>query len=341
MGKLVWGSREGDELETRRLWFRQLQKELGLPTPEYTVIRGITNLRAFLKDHGHCFVKATCKIRGSMETWEHFDIEQSEYHLDKLAVKLGGGKEQVQFMVEEPIDAEFETGFDTYCIDGQFSAVPIQGIEVKGKLILCSAQTKSKTPDFIDEAMGALSPILKEFRYRNFVSGEFRNEILNDPCCRAPNPGIGCEMEMIKNLGEVILAGANGELVEPEYEFEFGIQAAIFHDHEEDLWKQFRIPAELRRWIKLMEFCQVGEPYNIIPRPPHGQKIGWVVGVGHTIEEAAAHLQANTKELKEIHVEVKIEALEEAVKQARQAESEGVEFTHQDIPDPETILQDA
>jgi len=339
IGKLVWGSRKGDRLETERLMFRKLQEKLGLPVPEYTAVRGISSLRDFLKDHGHCFVKTDPKIRGTMETWEHWDYEQSEYHLDNLAVKLGASKEIVLFMVEEPIETKFETGFDTHSIDGQFSETPIQGIEIKGHLIFCSAQIKGRTPPFIDKAMRALGPWLERRRYRNFMSAEFREDMLVDPCCRCPNPGIGCEMEMISNLGEIVEAGARGELIEPDFEYEFGVQAAIFHDGSEDHWKQFRLEPEIRRWVKLMEFCQVGECYNIIPRPPHGKKIGWLVGVGNTIEEMTEHLQANAKALKNYPFDIKTDALWEALEQAKVAESEGIEFSDQPIPEPAEVIE--
>jgi hypothetical protein len=171
------------------------------------------------------------------------------------------------------------------------------------------------------------------------MSAEFRDQKLSDPCMRCPNPGIGCEMEMISNLPEIIEAGSRGELIEPEFEYEFGIQAAIFHDHEEKLWKQFRIDPEVRRWVKLMEFCGVGQCYQIIPRPPHGQKIGWVVGCGNTIQEAADHLKANAEAIKDLPVDVKLDALEEAVREVIEAQSEGNEFTDQPVPDPEEVLK--
>lgn len=241
------------------------------------------------------------------------------------------------FLCEEPIEVPFETGFDTYCIDGQFSRTPIQGIEIKGKLILCSAQTKSPTPDFIDDAMTKLSPVLREFRYRNFMSAEFREDKLTDPCMRCPNPGIGAEMEMIDNLGEIMLAGADGKLVQPHFKYEFGVQAAIFHDGREDQWKQFRLDEGIRPWVKLMEFARVEERYQIIPRPPHGQKIGWLVGVGHTLEQMEQHLLLNAEALKAYPFDIKIDALAEALKQAKIAEKQGVEFTDQPIPEPQEI----
>lgn len=336
--KPVWGSRTGDELETKRVWFRSLQEELGLPVPEYETITGWTNLAAYLKENGHCFVKTTSKIRGTMETKEVFDYEQAEYWLWELRVKAGCGSEQMIFTVEQPIESPFETGFDTHCIDGQFPQTPLQGIEVKGKLILSSAQTKSPTPQPMDEAMTLLSGELKRRQYRNFLSAEFRNDILTDLCARCPNPGIGVEMEMIANIGQIIYEGAQGNLVEPEFEFEFGIQAAIHHHDEGETWKQFRLDPEIRRWVKLVEFCQQDGRYQIIPRPPHGQKIGWLLGVGHTIQEAADHLKENSEALKDYPFDIKLDALPEAIEQAQEMEKRGFEFTHQPIPEPETVL---
>lgn len=340
-GKKVWGSRTGDELETRRVWFRERQEEWEMPVPEYEILHGYSELQKFLADHGHCFVKTTSKIRGTMETHEFFDMEQDEYWLEQLHTRLGCAREEVAFLVEEPIETGFETGLDTYCIDGQFPRTPLQGIEVKGKLILCSAQTRSPTPGPLDLALSRLAPELEKRRYRNFLSAEFRGDILTDLCARCPNPGIGVEMEMISNLGEIIAAGVEGELVEPEFEYEFGLQAAIFHDHDEELWKQFRLPDELRRWVKLMEFCERDGKLQIIPREPFGKKIGWLVGVGDSIEAAIEHLQENAKALEEFPFDIKLDAIPEALKQAQAAEEQGFEFTDQEVPDPEMVLEEA
>lgn len=340
--KPVWGSDIGDELETKRVWFRGLQEELGLPIPKGEVVKGWTALHDRLKEkNAHCFVKTTSKIRGSMETHEFWDYEQEIYWLWELRIKLGGGAEQVLFLIEEPIESPFETGVDTYCVNGQFPKTPMQGIEIKGKLILSSAQTKSATPKPLDDALTALTPELSGRRYCNFLSAEFRGKILTDFCARAPNPGIGVEMEMIRNIGEIIYKGAHGELVEPDYEFEFGIQAAIFHDHPEDSWKQFRIDPEIRRWVKLMEFCRIEDLYQIIPRPPHGTKIGWLIGVGDSIERAAEHLQENAEALKKHPFEIKLDCLPEAIKQAQEMEQQGMIFSDQPLPEPETVLEPA
>jgi len=341
-GKPVWGSNIGDELETKRVWFRGLQEKLGLPIPRGEVVQGWTELEAYLKaTNRHCFIKTTSKIRGSMETHEFWDFEQETYWLWNLRCKLGGGAEQVLFLIEEPIETPFETGIDTYNVHGQFPKTPMQGIEVKGKLILSSAQTKSPTPKALDDALTALAGELKRRHYCNFLSAEFRGNILTDLCARAPNPGIGVKMEMIRNLGEIVYKGAMGEMVEPDYEFEFGIQAAIFHDHPEEDWKQFRIDSDIRRWVKLMEFCQVDGLYQIIPRPPHGTKIGWLIGVGDSIQIAAQHLKENAEALKKHPFDIKLDSLAEAIRQAEEMEKQGMEFSDQALPDPDTVLEPA
>lgn len=340
LGKPVWGSRSGDEMETDRIGFRKLQEQLGMPVPEYAILEGYSALAAYLEDHGHCFVKTTSKIRGSMETHEFWDIEQDAYWLEDLAVKLGGARERVRFMVEEPVESEWESGVDTYCVRGQCPKTPLQGIEVKGKLMLSSAQIRGQTPNFMDEALAVLAPTLRRHGYCNFLSGEFRKNVLTDFCARCPNPGIGVEMEMIRNLGDIIWRGAHGDLVEPEFEYEYGVQVAIYHDHDKDLWKQFRLPDQVRRWVKLMEFCQIDGLYQIIPRPPHGDKIGWLVGVGHSLEEMAAHLHANAEQLEDYPFDIKLDCLEDAIAQAIQMEKEGLEFSDQPIPEPATLTDE-
>lgn len=341
-GKPVWGSNIGDELETKRIWFRGLQEKLGMPIPKAEIVVGWSALDDYLKANDrHCFIKTTSKIRGSMETHEFWDYEQETYWLWDLRLKLGGCGEYVMFLIEEPIETPFETGIDTYCVFGQFPKTPMQGIEIKGKLILSSAQTTSPTPKPLDDALTSLAEELRQRRYCNFLSAEFRGKILTDFCARAPNPGIGVEMEMIRNLGEIVYRGAQGELVEPDYEFEFGIQAAIFHDHPEESWKQFRIDPDLRRWVKLMEFCKVDQRYQIIPRPPFGQKIGWLLGVGNTVQEAADHLQANAEAFKNHPFDIKIDSLPEAIRQAGEMEKQGMEFTDDPLPEPEKVLEPA
>lgn len=339
-GKPVWGSRTGDELETRRIWFRHLQENLGLPVPDYAVVTGLTELEEYLRENDReCFIKTTSKIRGSFETHHFFSFDQERYWFLCKRVCLGAASEHVEFIIEQPIESDFESGLDTFCVDGNFPKTPMQGIEIKDKLILSSAQTESRTPKPFEQALVSLSGELKARRYRNFITAEFRQNILTDISCRAPDPGIGVEMEMIANLGEIINAGARGELIEPDYIAEFGIQAAVFHCHEEEMWKQFPVPEDMRQWFKLIDFCRVDGLYQIVPRPTHGEKIGWLLGIGDTIEEAAEHLFENKAKLKDYPFDVSTDSLEDAIAQAEAMHQQGLEFSDQEIPEPEAVMK--
>ena len=67
-GKRVWGSAKGQTIENDRLFFLEKLKELGLDVPPYTPIKGLKNLRLFLKDKSDIWIKMS-KWRGSFETW--------------------------------------------------------------------------------------------------------------------------------------------------------------------------------------------------------------------------------------------------------------------------------
>jgi hypothetical protein len=51
LGKKVFGSRRGEELETNRAGMREYMKELKLPVGHYEIIKGVDALRLYLKDH--------------------------------------------------------------------------------------------------------------------------------------------------------------------------------------------------------------------------------------------------------------------------------------------------
>jgi len=331
LGYDVWGSRAGDELETNRVFWKQKQTELGLPTGNYTIIYGLTDLTNYLKERPteSCYIKTTSRLRGTMETWEHRGWPESMYKIRDLYIKFGPAAEEAIFVVEEPIKTEFEPGFDTYCIDGQFPTLPIQGYEVKSRGMLYSAQTRTNTPDLFDDVMRKLGPVLAEYNYRNFFSAEFRQKILIDPCCRAPNPGLGLQLEMIENLSDIILYGAKGRLIEPKFVAEYGFQIAFTAHEIESGWIRLKIDPAQRQWYKFVEFCADGEYIDVTVKPG-ANRIGWVLGLGDTVQDAFEHLKHNA-ELLPKGCQVDLEAAEQAVDTVIAAEKAGLEFAAETV----------
>lgn len=342
LGKMVWGSRRADQLELDRVGFKKLQEKLGLPVGPYEVVRGMTELREYLQDHEDVFVKASSEIRGSWETLHHQSMVQSGAELARRELKFWSVREQIEFVIEANLNAELESGIDRVWIDGERCEQAIQGYEIKGQGIFMAVQKYSEMPKEITGIVDALAPTLADHQCRNFVSLEIKIKdgkgYCIDPCLRAPNPGIGAEMEMIDNLGDVIIAGAQGKIVEPEYSKQFGVQCAVYHDYAEDAWKDLEIDPDVRRWFKLMDFCRVGQVESIIPRVPYGTKVGWLIGVGDTIDEVVDHVKENAEKLKGLAIDIRLDSMYDALKEIRLAEKQDVEFTDQPVPEPEIAL---
>ena len=82
-GKRVWGSRRGDELEYLRAKSKGLFKRLGLPVGPFEVIKGLDDLRLFLRENDNQHVK--CELnRGDFETFKAPNYKLVEGRLDSL-----------------------------------------------------------------------------------------------------------------------------------------------------------------------------------------------------------------------------------------------------------------
>lgn len=341
LGKRVWGSRRADQLETRRAYLKKVQKELGMHHPEYESVMGIDKLREKLRGVEDKYIKIS-KFRGMMETFHHVNYALSDPLLDQLAVKFGPIKNDFPFLVEDPVHTDIEVGYDGYCIDGEFPKFAIQGYEIKDRCLIASVQNYADMPREITVVNEALSPKLREFRYRNFWSTEIRvkdgNSYLIDPCCRCPSPCTEIQMELWQNLGEILWEGAAGIVINQQPAAQFAVEAIIDHHGDETGWRTLKVPEEVRQWVKIYSVCQVDDTLVIPPFPHSCDAVGAVVGIGDTIEEAIDHLKAHVEALKDQPVSVKTDALVEALEEVHKAEKKGLEFSDQPVPEPESVL---
>lgn len=342
LGKNVWGSRRGDSLELKRAKFLKTLNQLGVPVGGWEMIRGLSSLRDFLSNHEDQYVKIS-RYRGSMETWHHQDMKLSDSILDHLAVKLGPAKETVPFIVCDPIKSKLEVGYDGFCIDGQFPSIGVQGYEIKDRAFIASVQDYKDLPEHVRTINEAFAPLLKDFRYRNFWSTEIRIQddlpYFIDPCCRCPSPATEAQLELYDNWGEIIWEGSQGNLVDPNPVAKFAVEAMIYHNEDADGWRSLEIPDDIRQWVKLYRVCKINGAYHIPPGENKMDEIGAVVGIGNTLLEAIDNLYEVVDELEGQPITVRTESLYDALKEVREAEKKGIEFTEQEVPKPETAMQ--
>lgn len=340
-GKRVWGSRKGDSYELSRKKFLQALADVGLDVPAHERVTGLSELRRVLSEaDGERYVKIS-RYRGTMETWRHISMEQSQPILDDLATKLGPLQESVPFLVFEPIDAMVEVGADTYCVDGMFPSWQIHGIEHKDKSYIGTWQIASELPEAVRRVNEAFSPLLSAERYRNFWSTEIRvtdddKAFFIDPTCRLGSPSGEAQLEMIGNLADVVFAGAAGELVEPERAHQFAVQA-ILNVKERNRWNVLEVPEKVQQWVKLKDAVMVDGVIGI--KTDTDTAMGWVVGVGETLREAIDHVKATADALSGCVVDVDTQALALALQDVEKEEEAGIEFTPKEVPEPAAILE--
>jgi hypothetical protein len=289
-GKRVWGCRMGAELEIDRPTSKETSKKLGIDIGPYKVITGLAALRKHLKANDDQWVKIS-GTRGDMETFGAKSYEKVEPRLDELEHNLGALKKVMTFTVEQGINDAVETGYDGYTIDGKFPKAAMTGVEVKDEAYLMKTVRWSELPDQVRSVNEKLSPALKRYGYRGFLSTEVRctkdgKAYLIDPCCRAGSPPNELYQLMMGNLAEAIWYGAEGIVIEPEFKAKWGAEVLLISEWADQNWMQVSFPDKVRDNVKLRNFCCIEGEYYVIPQWTGCAEIGAVVALGDTPDAA-------------------------------------------------------
>jgi hypothetical protein len=340
----VWGSRRSIYLEHSRETFIRVLKDLGLEVPKYKRIIGLDALRDYLRDKEDQIIKIS-RYRRSMETRKWRSWADDEWWLDLMAVNLGGVKNIWPFLVFESIETDLELGADTYFVNGQFPKVMVDGYERKSRGYFAAVKPAGEMPEQTRAVMDAFAPILEKAGHGNFWTIEVRvkdeHSYFIDPTPRGPMPASGSQALLYKNLPEIIAAGAEGELVEPDLAGKFAAEVGLTLKREGAAWRTCGLPAELADFMKLSGACYVnGRAWFPYRQEDTDDGIGWLCAIGDTPQETIEKLLAY-KELLPPGVEADTDSMVDLLKEIKTAEQEGIEFSKQPVPEPETVVQDA
>lgn len=344
-GKIVWGARDADALELLRGKFLKSLIPTNLPQPSYEAVVGMEALRKHLRDKEQKWIKIS-KFRGDWETLHFRDWRQDEAELDARAVRLGPWKEVITYYVFDEIKTDIEDGCDTWCIDGQFPSVVIHGMEAKDKAYLGTFQKYADLPKEVRVVSDEYGPILGGYGYRSFFSTEVRitedgRSYFIDPTLRAGSPPSQVMTEMIGNYADIIWRGAQGEVVDPEPANKFGVQALLSLPKGRSTWNTIEFPDELDQWVKCGNCMKIAGRLCFPPDPEEpGGPIGWLIGVGDSPQAAIEHLKRNVEELPQ-GVCCEFSHIADLIKEVDEAESKGMEFTEQVMPEPEIVLKES
>lgn len=339
-GMPVWGARDCDRMEWHKLYFRRLQKELGMDIPEFEEIVGTEALREHCRTHDGWFYKASPQYRGLVETFGNKDYLTSRQTIDGMAYTLGCVQDVVKFIGEAPIESELEGGIDTYCIDGQLPFYAVNGWEKKDEGYFAAVQEYRQIDQRLRNGHEPLLPTLKQKRYRQMLSTEVKitkgGSILLEPTTRFPSPAGEEQCLLYANFGQIVWWGARGELRHQEPTAKFACEAMVEHNEDEETFRAVNIHPEVRDFVKLYNLTQVGDRYATCPG---GKVIGAICGIGDTPTEAVQMLKWVEEHMKDEPVTIHRASLCHLVQEIEEAQRKGVYFTDLPMPTMDDIMK--
>lgn len=340
MGTAVWGSRKGVDLELKREHFMDVLGELGLDVPSYQVAQGVDELAQMLKDKEDCYVKIS-RYRGDMETTHWRKHAMDSGWLDWLRVNFGPTSNHMRFLVFDAIKTDLEIGCDTYCIDGQWPNLMLNGIEGKDKCYLAAVTDRRDMPEQIQRIINSLSPLQQQFSYRNQISFEVRvkddKAYWIDATQRAGMPSTASQHKLWENFPDIVWHGANGILIEPIPTAKFSIECMITTKENKDCWDVIEIDNELVPWCRFSSCAYIDGRYCFPPDELHSGDLGWLIATGDTPREVLDR----AKELADLlpdGLNADVEALSSIIKEVEEMEKAQIPFTDEQMPEQAEVL---
>lgn len=328
-GKNVWGGRKGEDMELYRDKMKQFMKSVGLYVTPWTKIKGLDDLREYLKNNDDIWIKQNV-TRGDFETAMAKKYEEFEPVLDEWEHKLGKVKSQKVFIVEQNLEA-VETGIDCYTIDGEYPTQTLAGIEVKDLGYVGKVIPYTKLSEKVTDFNKKVAPLFQAYGYRGFFSTEIRVSETKPPymvdfCARAGSPPNELYQLMYKNLAEIIWYGAQGFLIDPIVKHAYGVEALIHSSWADQNWQKITFPPEYRNNIKLRNCCCIDGCYYAVPQSVGLPEIGAVVAEGDTMDEAVENVKKIAESITGHYIEIKIESIDKALSQFEELEKMGVKI---------------
>ena len=322
LGKRVWGARTGEDLEIYRGVCKKLMEQEGLPVQPWKTIHGMKALRSHLQATPDQHVKID-RYRGNFETFFSQDYALVLPKLDEIAHNLGPLQEIAEFLVEDDLPDRVEVGLDTFCIDGDYPAHTLTGIEVKDLGYVGQFLKWSDIPEPLTRFTTVMAKHFQKAGYRGFLSNEIRIGQDHDPymidlCARAGSPPNELYQEFYLNLSEIIWEGAGGVVVDPKPIAKFGVQVIGKSGWAEANPQPIEIDPKWRRNVKLYNPVCIDGNFCVLPQEDNMAECLSVVGWGDTIEAALKMVEDAGEGVRAYGLKIPMGSADEAVQQMQQ-----------------------
>jgi hypothetical protein len=328
LGKAVWGSRMGEDLEMFRHSTKKVMARLGLDVSPYVVLKGIDALRDYLKTHkGTHWVKLNI-FRATFETFKAEDYRMVESRIDSIAHDLGPYKNDIEIIVEDDIPDALESGVDGYCIDGALPENILRGFEIKGEGYLGCMTKYSKLPPCITDFDKKMKPVLRAYGYRGSYSTEVRvtkdKAFMIDFCGRNGSPPNEAYQVLFSNMADIVWYGANGKLVEPVPAKKWAAEIMLYSAWAVKDWQPVIFPKEYAPYVKLRSATIKDGVYHVVPQVIGTEEIGAAVGIGDSMDQAIKMATEVAESIKGYDIDPKSGSMEDAKEEFDKARERGI-----------------
>lgn len=330
MGKLVFGSGKGAELETDRGGMKRLQKELGLPINEYEEVEGMYQLEERLKVLEDKYIKSD--HRGDSETFHHTNYVLSKEELKGMKHRMGIYDKKEKYIIETPIESIAEVGVDTMVCDGQYLSESFSGIEIKDVGFIGRMIRYNDLPKQIKNVTDKMAPVFQSYGYRGPYSNEIRIDskkegYLIDNTNRFPQPPTSVILCLYENFAEVIWSIAIGLLPKVKYTYEWGCQFIIKSELAKHEPVAIQFPEQYKDYIDIKNLVVDDDGTHFYtPNGIEMTEIGSVCGVGHSMEQAVKMATEIAKTVKGFDIKINTDCIEEAKEQIGKLNKNGIRF---------------
>jgi hypothetical protein len=160
---------------------------------------------------------------------------------------------------------------------------------------------------------------MRENQYRGCWSTEVRvapdgNGYLIDGTARCGSPPSELMQIMCNNLSEVMWYGAEGILIEPEFDGNvWGAEVLLHSTWADQNYAHIRFPDEYRDNIKLRHYTVIDGDIYVSPQATGMPEIGAVVATGKTAKEAIDKAKKIAETVESHQLEIPVEAMDDAL----------------------------
>lgn len=300
-GYRVFGAGPSEIIELDKWRFINVLKAVGLPCPPTERIIGLDALEKHLAGvEGEKWLK-TSYFRGDYETKKYRGMDHLQSWLEDLRSRIGRVAEGIEILVQDPVDASVEVGFDGFQVDGNYVTEDcLIGYEIKDKGYI--GKIFQDVPLKLQAVNYKMAPAFKKLGYRGHYSTEVRIDksgkpFFIDPTCRAPSPPSELMCELYENYADIVWSISGGEIPKLKPRSEYGAEIILISDWHEDHELCVEFPKDIYPFVKLKNQALRDGKHYCIPHDNSGF-FGAVIAYGDTTEEATKLCMERAEQIK-------------------------------------------